>query len=315
MAATGEDRHPEVLVTTTTPVPAGTQPTPGPVDDDPQPPPLVVGADGSDCGLRAVRWAAEAAARRKAPLRIVHATPRSGRRGVAGSPAAELPRARGATAQAYTVARHTAPSVSVSTEVVPGDPVAALLRAAENAQLVVLGITTTGAADELVLASVAQRVAARSPRPVVVVPRSRPGSTGSRPHVVVLGLGEREDDAPVAAFAAEEALRADRPLLVVHTRRDDEGTWDSDSPRWAERWPDLRLAHTTVSGPTGGRVLAAGCPTPLMSMSAGHGGLLHRPMDSLHRWLLRHCTSPMAFVPPVHRVTGAEPCEDIVAIG
>ncbi|WP_448612446.1 universal stress protein [Geodermatophilus sp. URMC 60] len=301
-------------MSTTTPTPAGTLPAPGPADDDPQPPPLVVGADGSECGLRAVRWAAEEAVRRNAPLRIVHANPQLGRRGVAGSPA-ELPRARGATAQAYTVARHTAPSVPVSTEVVPGEPVAALLRSAEDAQLVVLGISTTGAADEMVLASVAQKVAARSPRPVVVVPRSRSGGTGSRPHVAVLGLGEREDDDPVAVFAAEQALRARRPLLVLHTRPDDGGEWAADSSRWAERWPDLRATHAPVPGPTGGRVLAAACPTPLLAMSAGHGGLLHRPLDGLHRWLLRHCTSPMAFVPPVHRVTGAEPREEIIAVG
>ncbi len=302
-------------MSTTTPTPAGTLPAPGPADDDPQPPPVVVGADGSECGLRAVRWAAEEAVRRDAPLRIVHATPHLGRRGVAGSPAPELPRARGATAQAYTVARHTAPSVRVSTEVVPGEPVSALLRSAEDAQLVVLGIATTGAADEMVLASVAQKVAARSPRPVVVVPRSRPGGTGSRPHVAVLGLGEPEDDGPVADFAAEEALRAGRPLLVLHTRADDGGQWGADSPRWAERWPALRATHVPVPGPTGGRVLAAACPTPLMALSAGHGGLLHRPLDGLHRWLLRHCTSPMAFVPPVHRVTGTEPREEIIAVG
>jgi nucleotide-binding universal stress UspA family protein len=301
-------------VSTTTPTPAGTLPTPG-AADDPQPPPVVVGADGTECGLRAVHWAAEEAARRGAPLRIVHATPHLGHRGVAGSPAGELPRARGATAQAYTVARHTAPSVEVSTEVAPGEPVQALLRAAEGAQLVVLGIATTGALDEMVLASVAYKVAARSPRPVVVVPRSRPGGTGSRPHVALLGLGSGEDDDPVAVFAAEEALRADRPLLVLHTLADDGGASGADSPRWAERWPDLHATHTAVPGATGGRVLAAACPTPLMSMSAGHGGLLQRPLDGLHRWLLRHCTSPMAFVPPVHRLTGKEPREEIIAVG
>jgi hypothetical protein len=121
-------------VSTTTPTPAGTRSTPGPADDALQPPPVVVGADGSGCGLRAVRWAAEEAVRRDAPLRIVHATPHLGRRGVAGSPAPELPRARGATAQAFTVARHTAPSVRVSTEVVRGEPVAALLRSADDVQ-------------------------------------------------------------------------------------------------------------------------------------------------------------------------------------
>ena len=119
----------------------------------------------------------------------------------------------------------------------------------------------------------------------------------------------------MAVFAAEEALRTDRPLQVQLTRSDDGGEWDADSPRWTERWPDLRLAHDPVPGPTGGRVLAAACPTPLLAMTAGHGGLLHRPMDGLHRWLLRHCTSPMAFVPPVHRVTGKEPREEIIAVG
>ncbi|SNS68465.1 Nucleotide-binding universal stress protein, UspA family [Geodermatophilus pulveris] len=302
-------------MSTTTPTPAGTTPAPRAPGDGPPPPPVVVGADGSECGLRAVRWAAEDAARRGAPLRIVHATPHLGHRGVAGSPAAWLPRARGATAQAYTVAVHTAPSVPVSTEVVPGDPAAALLRAAEDAQLVVLGIATTGVADELVLASVAQRVAARSPRPVVVVPRSRPGGTGSRPDVAVLGLGEREDDEPVVAFAAEAALRTRTPLLVLHTRPDDGGAWAADSPQWDERWPDLRVTHAPVPSPTGGRVLAAACPTPLLVMTAGHGGLLHRPLDGLHRWLLRHCTSPMVFVPPVHRRSSTEPREEIIAVG
>ena len=301
-------------MSTPTPTPAGTLPAPGPADDAPKPPPVVVGADGSECGLRAVRWAAEEAVRRDAPLRIVHATPHLGHRGVAGSPAGDLPRARGTTAQAYTLARHTAPSLQVSTEVVPGAPVQALLHAAEDAQLAVLGIATSGAADEMVLASVAQQVAARSPRPVVVVPRSRPGGTGSRPHVAVLGLGGPEDDEPVAVFAAEEALGADRPLLVLHTRADDGGAWATGSSRWAERWPDLRATHSSVPDPTGGRVLAAACPTPLLSMSAGHGGLLHRPMDELHRWLLRHCTSPMAFVPPVHRVTGGAPREEVTAV-
>ncbi|MGY1707222.1 universal stress protein [Geodermatophilus sp. SYSU D00697] len=301
-------------MSTTTPTPAGTLPEPRPEDGDPPPLPVVAGADGTECGLRAVRWAAEEAARRGAPLRIVYASRRLGRSGVAGAAPPELPRARGVTAQAYTVARHTAPSVSTSTEVVPGDAVTALLRAAEDAALVVLGISTTGAADEMVLASVAQRVAARSPQPVVVVPRRRGPTGGTRPHVAVLGLGEREDDEPVAVFAAEEARRSAVPLTVLHTRPDD-ADWAGDADAWFERFPGLRVSHQRLPHPTGGRVLAAACPTPLLALSAGHGGLLHRPLDSLHRWLLRHCTSPMAFVPPVHRVTGAEPREEIIAVG
>ncbi|NEK57621.1 universal stress protein [Geodermatophilus sabuli] len=300
-------------VSTTTPTPAPA--TARPADDTPPAGAVVVGTDGSECALQAVRWATEEAARRGAPLRIVHATRHLPRSGVAGASPPELPRARGITAHAYTVARHTDASVPTSTQGVPGDPVTALVRAAQDADLLVLGIATTGAADEMVLASVAQRVAARSPRPVVVVPRRRPGPGGSRPHVVVLGLGDRGDDEPVARFAAEQARRAGRPLLVVHSRPDAGSDWTADAGAWRERHPDLQLSHQTLPGVTGGRVLAAACPTPLLTLSAGHGGLLYRPLDGLHRWLLRHCTSPMAFVPPVFRRTGLEPRSEIYAVG
>ncbi|MGY1639667.1 universal stress protein [Geodermatophilus sp. SYSU D00703] len=301
-------------MSTTTTAPAGALPEARSADDDAPPLPVVAGVDGSECGLRAVRWAADEAARRGAPLRIVHASRRLGRSGVAGAAPPELPRARGVTAQAYTVARHTAPSVPASTEVVPGDAVLALLRAAEDAALLVIGIATTSAPDEIVPASVAQRVAARSPRPVVVVPRQRATTGGTRPHVAVLGLGERRDDEPVAVFAAEEARRWDVPLTVLHARASDT-PWSRDGDGWAERYPGLRVSHQPLPHVTGGRVLAAACPTPLLSLSAGHAGLLHRPMDGLHRWLLRHCTSPMALVPPVHRRTGLEPREEIIAVG
>jgi hypothetical protein len=48
-------------------------------------------------------------------------------------------------------------------------------------------------------------------------------------------------------------------------------------------------------------VLGETCPSPLMVISAGHGTLLHRSLDGTHLWLLRHCTSPMALIPAVHR--------------
>ncbi|MFW3172878.1 universal stress protein [Geodermatophilus sp. CPCC 206100] len=297
-------------MSTTTPTTASALPQQRPEEGGP---PVLVGADGSDCGLRAVRWAAEEAARRGAPLRIVHASSNLGRRGVAGASAPELPQARGITAQAYTVARHTAPTVAASTDVVGGDPVTALLRAAEDAQLVVLGISTTGAADEMVLASVAQKVAARSPRPVVVVPRQRGAAGGTRPHVAVLGLGDPGDDEPVAVFAAQEAMRSGMPLTVLHSK--DGAGWTADADAWTERFPDLRASHQRLAHATGGGVLAAACPTPLLSLSVGHGGLLHRPLDGLHRWLMRHCTSTMAFLPSVHRMTGRESREEVGAVG
>jgi nucleotide-binding universal stress UspA family protein len=291
-------------VTRTTPTPTRAGERAG---GPPPPTTVVVGSDGGACALEAVRWATTEAARRGAPLRIVHAAPHLR----AASGGAPLPTARRLTGTAYTLARRTDRGVAVSTAVVSDDPVTALLQAAEDAALVVLGVATTGAADELVLAPVAQRVAARSPRPVVVVPRRRTPLPPERPLVAVLGLGEPADDEPVALAAAESARRSEQRLLVLHAGPGDRPGWTADPGAWTDRFPDVDASHGTLPGISGSRLIAASCPTPLLLLTAGHGGLLHRPLDGLHRWLLRHCTSPMALLPPADR-SGAPP---VVAAG
>ncbi|WP_409332525.1 universal stress protein [Trujillonella humicola] len=293
-------------MTLTTPSPAGAPAVAGAQ----APPAVVAGSDGSPCALEAVRWATAEAARRGAPLRIVQAAPHLRAAAPAGVP--DLRAARRLTGAAYTLARHTDPAVVTTTEVVPDAPVPTLLRAAEDAQLVVLGISTTGVIDELVLAPVAQRVVARSPRPVVVVPRPRPAPEPDLPLVAVLGLGEPADDEPVATDAAAAAVRLARPLTVLHAGVDRPG-WTADPDAWATRFPDLDTRHAPLPGITGSRLVAAACPTPLLVLTAGHGGLLHRPLDGLHRWLLRHCTSPMQLVPAPSRPPERTPREEVAA--
>ena len=279
---------------------------------------VLVGVEGSEVGLGAVRWAAHEAVRRNAPLRIVHAAPYLGhRRRSSGAPPPEMHRARRIIAQAYTVARHTEPGLRAATEVAPGDPTATLLRAAAAGQLVVLGSSSTGAPDELVLASVALRVAARSPQPVVVVPR-RPHDPSDHPTAAVLGVGDREDDEAVATFAAQAAERsADSGLTVLQTRsprRAVPDSWVDDLDEWRRRYPRLSVSRSELPGARADRVLAATCPATLLVISAGTGGLLHRNLDGPHRYLMRHCTSPMALIPPVQHA-GHEPHEEDAARG
>ncbi|WP_113831851.1 universal stress protein [Blastococcus sp. TF02A-30] len=301
-------------MTTTAPLDPGRgadRAEPGPAADDRPVREVVVGVDGSECALAAVRWAAEEALRRGAPLRIVHAAPYLTRHRVGGAVPHELHRARQITGRAYTVARRADRELQVSTEIVPGDPTTALLRAAAAGQLLVLGSSTTGVLDEWVIAPVTSRVAARAPQPVVVVPRSHQPATG--PLTAVLGIGDPGDDEAVAAFAAASARRSGATLRVVQTRPQPL-TWADDEEEWGRRNPGLAVEHVTVPGATGRQLLSAVCPTPLVVVSAGHLGLLHRGLDGPHRWLLRHCTSPLAMVPPVHRPE-LDPREEIVAVG
>jgi nucleotide-binding universal stress UspA family protein len=272
--------------------------------DDPPGREVVVGVDGTEVGLAAVRWAAREAARRDAPLRILHAATYLGRRGTTGAPPPELPRARGITAVAYTVARHTAPGVQSSTEVVPDEPVTALLRAAAASQLLVLGSSTTGAADEMVLASVATKVAARSPSPVVVVPRSRGAGPAGRPVVAVLGGGEAADDEAVAQFAGAMAQSLGTSLSLLQTRSPNQNmaaTWVDDDAAWDGQFPGLEVTRSALPAARANQVLGVASPSPLLVISAGHRSLLHRSLDGPHLWLLRHCTSPMALIPSTHR--------------
>jgi nucleotide-binding universal stress UspA family protein len=265
---------------------------------------VVVGVDGTPCALSAVRWAAQEAERRSAPLRILHAAPYLSRGSSTDAPPPELPRARGITAVAYTTARHTARDVHAFTEVVPEEPTAAILRAAAEGQLVVLGSSSTGALDEMVLAPVALRVAARSPVPVVVVPRQRQGTPADRPLVAVLGIGEHDDDEAVADLAAAWAEQTGGALSVVQTRaagRTVADSWVDDPAEWARRYPALAVDLRTLPSPRADQLLLAVAPAPLVVLSTGRGNLLHRTLDGPHRWLLRHCASPMALVPPVHR--------------
>jgi hypothetical protein len=74
------------------------------------------------------------------------------------------------------------------------------------------------------------------------------------------------------------------------------------------------VRRTDLPAASASQVLGATCPSPLIVLSAGHGTLLHRTLDGPHRWLLRHCTSPMALVPPAHRAE-LDPREEIIAVG
>ena len=271
--------------------------------DDPPAREVVVGVDGSEVGLAAVRWAAQEAARRGAPLRILHAAPYLARGPGRGAVTRTPARPRHHRGGLHRRPAHRAGG-AVDDRGRPRRRRHRAAPAADAGQLVVLGSSATGAADEMVLAKLAARVAAHSPAPVIVVPRRRGGEPVDRPVVAVLGVGEPADDEAAAAFAATAAQRFGVPVSVLQTRASHSsapGSWVDDLSGWAERYPDLEVEHTDLPAARANQVLGEACPSPLMVISAGHGTLLHRSLDGPHLWLLRHCTSPMALVPSVRR--------------
>ncbi|MFC8275265.1 universal stress protein [Streptomyces sp. NPDC057271] len=178
---------------------------------------ITVGVDGSAESLAAAGWAAREAELRGMPLRIVHAwrwqpldVPVVQDRQAQADSAHAVVR----EAETHVAGRH--PSLTVTAEVVQDTAVAALLREAETAEMLVLGSRGHGALAGFLLGSYGQQVIAAAKRPVVSV-RARDGQTprAEGGEVVVGQQGTPEDSDAVLGFAFEEAAARGAALRAV----------------------------------------------------------------------------------------------------
>jgi nucleotide-binding universal stress UspA family protein len=127
------------------------------------PGPVVLGADGSPAGLAATVFAFEEAELRDVPLVTVCALiDAPGRFGGSRQLEEDFDHLVAAEAKEH-------PEVSVVRQVLPGAPRAALLSAAADAQLLVVGARGRGGFDEMSLGSIAQAMLLYAPGPVAVV--------------------------------------------------------------------------------------------------------------------------------------------------
>ena len=180
--------------------------------------PIVVGVDGTTTALRAVAWAAREARLRQRPLRLVHAAPYLGTPDDPDGPT--VGRAADVLARARSVAHQIAPELTTDVAVLPDPPVAALVDASADAELVVIGmIAGTGA--EIVLGSVTLDVTTAAHCPVTVVrgesamDHVAKGHRG-RPAPVLLGIESVGADAAAVAVAFDDADRHGSGVVVMH---------------------------------------------------------------------------------------------------
>lgn len=128
--------------------------------------PLVVGVDGSEPSLRAVDWAADEAALRGAPLRLVNASLWERYEGAALARDLGKSSGRGIAEDivetAARRARRRAADVKISTAVLPEEPECALVREGRNASALVLGTRGRGDIANLLLGSVSLTVASHA---------------------------------------------------------------------------------------------------------------------------------------------------------
>ncbi|MEV5440892.1 universal stress protein [Streptomyces sp. NPDC052682] len=285
--------------------------------------PLVVGVDGSEPSLLAVDWAADEAARRGLPLRLVYAS--LWERYEGPDPSGELPHrhgellAQGIVERAAERAVKRRPEVDVSVGVVAEDAATALLREGHNAAALVTGSRGRGELKGLLLGSVGLLVAARAHGPVIVVRGDRAGLAGTHERIL-LGAGEPSTGADAVRFAFFEAETRGCVLDVVRAWR--RPAYDSAGPtrlagdparRHEERagavldtlledvvaeYPGVRVRRVTVEGPARRVLLSRSAAADLVIVGArrrsGHRNL---QLGRVGYTLLHHAACPVVIVP------------------
>ncbi|TDV42549.1 universal stress protein [Actinophytocola oryzae] len=195
---------------------------------------VVVGVDGSDSALHAVRWAAREARRRNVSLRLVHVchlAPVRHPRQV--SPpweyrAAHTEQGRHWLAEATRAARRAVPDIDVTAEVRDGVPSEVLVAESRTARLLVLGSRGFGGLASLLVGSVAVTVSAHAHCPVVVTHSVAEDGVPPETGHIVVGVDDSDLSDAAMTFACEAAAARGVPLVAVHT------WFDIDvSPTWA----------------------------------------------------------------------------------
>jgi nucleotide-binding universal stress UspA family protein len=147
--------------------------------------PIVVGVDGSGASREALRWAADEARLRSAPLVAVHAwsfipAQPIGDPGMLAMPAGDLAGQLGAESEAARISLQAAvdealgpePGIEVEQKLVEGEAGDALVAESESAELVVVGSHGRSGLKAALLGSVSRHVASHAACPVVVVKTS-----------------------------------------------------------------------------------------------------------------------------------------------
>jgi nucleotide-binding universal stress UspA family protein len=281
---------------------------------------VVVGVDGSDSALRAVRWAADEAARRRAPLRLVTAFGWTDDLTV-GLPGLGtryrdilLDQSRRGLATAVATAREGWPELEISDELRIGYPIGTLAAEARKAQLLVVGDRGLNRVEGVLLGSVGVAMAAHSACPAVIVRGAEPIDS-TRPIVVGVDSGPVSEAA--VAFAFQAAADRSTSLIAVHTWwdsfldqspavlfRDEDQAYEQEQlaqrlAGWSEKYPQVQVTPVVTRDRAVHQLLERSREAQLVVVgSRGHGELAGLVLGSVSNALVHNADCPVAIVRP-----------------
>ena len=288
-------------------------------------PRVIVGVDGSEGSIEALRWAAHAAARRIWPLHVMTCAqlPISIEAGMVGAGAfagssmdAIVHDQEEINQRAVDLARTFGLGLTVTGETVLGAPGYALVSASHPEDVVVVGATGHPGRLTDMLGSVPTVVAHRAKCPVVVVHGGdRHDEELSR---ILVGVDGSDGSAAALEWAIEEALRSDAELVLVHgwvypyvgsrtgvseprdeMRLDAMRTLEAAALRVHELAPAVPC-HSIISEESPAKaVIDTAADADLVAVgSRGHGGFAALLLGSVSRTVLQHSPRPVVVVRP-----------------
>jgi nucleotide-binding universal stress UspA family protein len=290
---------------------------------------LVVGFDGSESSRLALTWAMQDARTRGLPVLLAHALysavgPVEGFvTSAEAGPEALLVAAHEMVTAAEHEARREVPGVELSSRIVTGPPVQALLGLLGSAELLVVGSRGLGSFKELLLGSTSLELAAGASCPVVVVRSTGYTEPGPQAGRVVVGVDGSTGSARALALAFEEAsLRGiglsavcawqvpnyeaygwassvtDQSMVSVYEREAHRSLSESLAG-WQEKYPDVDVRPVLVrSEPVAALVNASLGAEAVVLGSRGLGGFRSLLLGSVTHGVLHHARCAVAVVPP-----------------
>lgn len=289
--------------------------------------PVVVGVDGSEYALRALRWGIGEAVRRHTPLRLVSAfdwsTPLEGGHPDLRDRYRELLLERteislGAAARLAEsgLAEWDEPDTSVDHELLVGAPCAVLGSESRSADLVVVGQRGETGLGDLLTGSTATELAVRAACTVVVVrgPERDPAEAVRLP--VLVGVDEAVNDGAIA-YAFEAAASRQVPLLLAHRRRtpridsdavgslerididiDAREALDAELAVWSDKHPEVPVVRVGVRWTSAAELTARSADAQLVVVGTSLDALAGPHLGSLAHTLVHRAECPVAVVPP-----------------
>jgi nucleotide-binding universal stress UspA family protein len=244
--------------------------------------PVVVGVDGTPGSLAAVLVAADEAALRRRPLRVVHGAAEPG------------PGSDELLAQAIATVRDAAPGLAVSGEVVIGRSADVLVRESRQAPLVVIGDSGLNRLAELVVGAMGTHLAAHASCPVLVV-RGDPARAGD----VLVGVDDDPAaDDPAIEFAFQEAALHGAAITALHASSEaGEPAAGGALAGWQQKYPDVEVRLSLVHDDARDALIEASRSARVAVVGAGdRGELAGLLLGSVSGALLRHADCPVVIV-------------------